>query len=367
VNRIDFIPDVIWAPGPDGWRIPVSRHDDPERWHALVDTDDAIITQVEDGNLIDGKGISPSSSSSALHVMAYMMDLLDVRPGMHVLEIGTGTGYNAALLAQRTFPATVVTIEVDSGIADHARTALTRTGLPVLVIEADGTLGHLDNAPYDRVISTASATHVPYAWVQQTRPGGKIVLPLVGTLNRQAFTSLTVDPHGHAHGRFHGYASFMRLRNQRDPTPLWRVLSPQHAARVDTNPGAISVTTITAPPAEPLTDPHAGFAAGLLLRGLHARRRPHDGAILLSHDETGSWVSVLPYDGGHRAYHQGPRRLWEDLQAAHQWWIDAGRPEPHRFGITVTPTGQTFWLDSPNNPVPAFGEPATRLSSGHIA
>jgi protein-L-isoaspartate O-methyltransferase len=355
VNRADFIPDVIWKHREDGWAVPIDRHDDPDRWRALVDADDAIITQVDDGDVPDGRGSVPTSSSSAPDVMALMLDLLDARPGMSVLEIGAGTGYNAALIARKVAPGHVTTIEVDPGIADHARAALRRTGLPVTVVTGDGTVGHADNAPYDRVICTASALHVPYAWVEQTRPEGKIVLPLVGSFGKQAFACLTVHGDRTASGRFHGGASFMRLRTQRDENPLWRVAGPLDAARVDNDPGDISVTMTEPVPTEALLDVDASFSLGLLLPGWRAAHR-RNGTVLLAHHPTGSWATAFPRGDRHRVYHQGPRRLWEDLDTAYRWWLDAGRPDHTRFGLTVTRTGQTFWLDRPDNPLPSIGE-----------
>ncbi len=345
MKREDFIPDVVWVRREDGWMIPLHRADDPETWLALVDDDDGIVTQADDGELCDGKGVIPTSSSSAPSVMEEMIDLLDVHEGMDILEIGAGTGYNAALLAERTAPGHVTTIEVDPTIAEHARRGLRRTGYPVTVVTADGTLGHSGHAPYDRVIATASAVKVPYAWVEQTRPGGRIVLPLVGGFfERQAFLCLTVHGDGTAAGRFHGTAGFMRLRNQRDDKVLWRVWNQEGA----------QVTTTTLFPREPFTEFEAGFALGIRLRGwVTGKREEEDGTtiLMMSHFDSGSWATVTSGSEQLEVAHDGPRRLWEELEAAYRWWTDAGRPDHTRFGVTVTPKGQIFWLDSPGQVV----------------
>ena len=157
---------MIWVDREDGWMVPLDRADDAETWLKIVNDDDAVITQVDDGELYDGKGIFPTSSSSSLWLMAQMFDLLDVKEGMDVLEIGTGTGtgtgtgYNAALLAEMTRTGKVTTIEVDPAIAEHARQALGKTGYPVTVVTGDGTLGHVEHVPYSRVVATAAATAV---------------------------------------------------------------------------------------------------------------------------------------------------------------------------------------------------------------
>jgi protein-L-isoaspartate O-methyltransferase len=335
--------------------VPIDRHSDPDRWWTFVNDNDAVITQIEDGKAPPGRGQIPTSSSSALNVMALMIDLLDVQPGMNVFEIGAGTGYNAALIAQKVTPGHVTTIEIDPGIADHARAALGRTDLPVTVITADGTLGHADGAPYDRVMCTASALCVPHAWVEQTRPRGVIVLPLEGSFSRQAFARLTVNDDGQARGRFHGGASFMRLRTQRDDKPLWQIVSLQQIPETESDTGGIPSSTVPAPPLEPFTDFNAVFALGLLLPRWIASRRPRDGAVLLSDEVSSSWASVFPTVNGHTVVYEGPRRLWEDLDAAYRWWLDAGRPDHTRFGLTVGPTGQSFWLDSPDNTLAPIG------------
>jgi protein-L-isoaspartate(D-aspartate) O-methyltransferase len=346
-KRADFIPDVIWVHREDGWMVPVSRADDPETWLKLVDGDDAIVTQVDDGtDEYDGKGIFATSSSSAPSVMSTMLDLLDVKEGMDVLEIGAGTGYNAALLAERAAPGHVITIEIDPGIAEHARRALRRTGHPVTVVTGDGTLGCVERAPYDRVIATAGALEVPHAWVEQTRPGGRIVLPLAGSFERQAFLCLTVHDDGTARGRFHGGVAFMRLRNQRDDEALWGCGEDD-----------AQVTTTRLHPREPFTGFEAGFAFGARLPGcVTGWRKQGDGTriLRLSHFDSGSWATLTPGTDENEEYEvrqYGPRRLWDELEAAHRWWTEAGRPDHTRFGLTVTPEGQTFWLDYPDQVV----------------
>jgi protein-L-isoaspartate O-methyltransferase len=345
VNREDFIPDVIWIRRKDGWMVPLDRAEDPEAWSKLVGSGDAIATQVDDGTgEYDGKGIIPTSSSSARWLMDKMFALLDVQPGMNVLEIGAGTGYNAALLANRSAPGDVTTIEIDPAIAEHARTVLARTGLPVTVITGDGTLGYPDNAPYDRVMATAGAYDVPYTWVEQTRPGGRVVLPLAGSFQSGALTCLTVQGDGTAQGRFHGDAAFMFLRNQRPGEALWHLMPVEGTD--------IKKTRLF--PHEPFTQFDAGFAFGVRLPGcVKGRRKNHDGTeiLRLSHFDSGSWASLISGEGEHEVWQYGPRRLWEELEAVYRWWTDTGKPDHTRFGITVTPEGQRFWLDAPDHPV----------------
>lgn len=88
------------------------------------------------------------------------------------MTVAAGTGYNAALLAEIVGAENVVSVEIDPGLAEQARGSLRRSGHAVAVVTADGESGYPAGAPYDRVVATAAATEVPYAWVAQTRPGG---------------------------------------------------------------------------------------------------------------------------------------------------------------------------------------------------
>jgi len=257
VRREDFLPDEVWVTGEDGFfLVPLRRGDDPQRWLALCQSDQAITTQVDDGtDKYNGRGLIPTSSCSAPWVVARMLDLLDVEAGMHVLEIGTGTGYNAALLTVRAGDGRVTSVEWDSTVADQARDALSRTGHRVAVIVGDGSEGYAPHGPYDRVIATASASAIPWSWVEQTVPGGRIVLPFAGTFDG-ALAALTVSADGTAHGRFHDAAGFMRLRNQRrDPHVWW--LGEDDA---DVRPTRRYLDA-------PFRDAAAGFVVGLWLPG----------------------------------------------------------------------------------------------------
>ena len=109
-----------------------------------------------------------------------MLDQLDVHPGQRILEIGAGTGYNAALLADLTGPGGQVTsVDIDPEVTARARRALDATGYQhVHVATRDGALGDPEYAPYDRIILTVGAWDLPPAWWAQLAPGGRLVVPL---------------------------------------------------------------------------------------------------------------------------------------------------------------------------------------------
>lgn len=224
VDRRLFIPDTVyvWEKTDDGreWMVPLRRQDDPDRWEALVAEDKAVTTQTDANDPLmsgveypPGKGFFPTSSSSAPFVMARMLAALHVEPGMRVLEIGTGTGYNAACLA--ALGAEVVSVEIDLELADLAREALRDAGTSgVVVIAGDGEYGAPAYAPFDRVIATAAAHTIPFPWVEQTRDGGLIVAPYTGQGYKNGLMVLEVQP-ASAVGAVQGEAAFMPLRGQK--------------------------------------------------------------------------------------------------------------------------------------------------------
>jgi len=135
--------------------------------------DEAISTKWE----TDGRPISSSSQPS---IMAVMLEQLGVEPGQRVLEVGAGTGYNAALLDHLVGAGgAVTTVDIDEDVVTSACRQLAAAGHSrVTVVRADGADGWNDGAPYDRIILTVGAEDVAQAWVDQLAVGGRLVIPL---------------------------------------------------------------------------------------------------------------------------------------------------------------------------------------------
>jgi protein-L-isoaspartate(D-aspartate) O-methyltransferase len=127
----------------------------------------------------DARGVSVSSSS-APSIMAIMLELLGVAPGQRVLEIGAGTGFNAALLTQLVGEAgTVTSLEIDEGVAQEASAHLAQAGVGTVdVLCKDGWLGEDRSAPFDRIIATVECSDISPHWIRQLNEGGLLVLPL---------------------------------------------------------------------------------------------------------------------------------------------------------------------------------------------
>lgn len=123
--------------------------------------------------------IGHGQTISQPYIVALMTELLDVEPGERVFELGTGSGYQAAVLAQ--LGAEVYSVEIVKPLGEQAAEKLARLGYAKVQVEvADGYYGWAEHAPYDAIVVTAAASHVPPPLVQQLRAGGRMVIP-VGT------------------------------------------------------------------------------------------------------------------------------------------------------------------------------------------
>jgi protein-L-isoaspartate(D-aspartate) O-methyltransferase len=145
----------------------------PEMGQAAAYRDEAFVLKC-------GPDGIPVSSSSQPAMMAIMLEQLGLRPGHRVLEIGTGSGYNAALMSVITGPdGRIVSIDIDPEIAARARSSLARAGFSAVQVRcADGGFGDPAAAPFDRIIVTAGVWDVAPDWLDQLADGGRLVLPL---------------------------------------------------------------------------------------------------------------------------------------------------------------------------------------------
>ena len=121
--------------------------------------------------------IGHGATISAPTIVALMTELLDVAPGQRVLEVGTGSGYQAAILSGLVRE--VYSIEIVEPLAASAAARLARLGYANVAVRAgDGYAGWPERAPFDRIIVTAAAPHVPQPLIDQLRPGGRMVIPV---------------------------------------------------------------------------------------------------------------------------------------------------------------------------------------------
>jgi protein-L-isoaspartate(D-aspartate) O-methyltransferase len=139
--------------------------------------------------------ITHGQTISQPYIVAYMTEAAGARRGMKVLEVGTGSGYQAAVLAR--IGCAVHTLEIFRALADEARARLARLGYSrVTVRHGDGHLGWAEEAPFDAILVTAAAGHVPPALVAQLRPGGRMVIPVGSVYGVQTLILVEKDARG---------------------------------------------------------------------------------------------------------------------------------------------------------------------------
>ncbi|MER7703728.1 methyltransferase domain-containing protein [Kitasatospora sp. NPDC097605] len=289
-------------------------------WLGSVYADEVLVTEVDDAPGAEVGGVA-TSSSTAPGLMAEMLDALDVRPGDRVLEVGTGTGYNAALLCHLAGAGNVTTVDRTAHLVEAARE---RLGADVAVVRADGVHGCPGGGPFDRVIATCSVRRIPRAWLDQCVTGGLIVAPIGNALGGGAVACLTKLPDGGAAGRFlHRPAAFMPLR------------ADGNAAAVhDVPTGGRRRTSVVG--ARVLDDHGFSFWAGLRLPPAVVRvgggtlHDPTDGSTAHVDDHPGRPSTVTT---------AGPRDLWQLVEAARTTWRRHHRPRREWFTLTIAPGG----------------------------
>lgn len=139
--------------------------------------------------------IGHGQTISQPYIVALMTDLLGVKPGDSVLEIGTGSGYQAAILSKLV--RRVYTVEIVEPLAKQAEERLRRLGFSnVQVRHADGYHGWPEAGPFDAIMVTAAATHIPPPLIRQLKPGGRMVIPVGGGFATQQLVFVEKSPQG---------------------------------------------------------------------------------------------------------------------------------------------------------------------------
>ncbi|QUF03948.1 protein-L-isoaspartate carboxylmethyltransferase [Actinosynnema pretiosum subsp. pretiosum] len=324
---------------------------DPTRRRAALTaayTDDTLITRWAEG--------IPVSSSTEPSLMAQMLNALDADPGHRVLEIGTGTGYNAALLCEVLGDEHVTTIDVESDLTIPAQERLAAAGYHPAVLCRDGALGAPARAPFDRIIATCGMDRVPTDWINQLAPAGAILanvskgIVLLRDAGEEQGERLVS-------GRFLSGAGFMPLRSDlQHYTPRAPVADVLEATGGHGTTANATGTVIDRPQ---LNDEFAlaAFFANLVAdrSQLVYTHADADTARTVTsyrwlHPATGSWARVdLPNTAEERhatLYQGGSRRLWDELTPVLHAWQAADRAELTRWGMTVTSAGHhRLWLD----------------------
>lgn len=361
VPRHLFLPALIWPRDGKGGHRPCDRATTPDEWLSAAYSDAPLVTQLTDG--------VPTSSASMPSMVLRMLALADLdraSAGRRVLELGAGTGFNAALLCQLCGDQAVTTVELDPALAAEAERNLKAVGHAPKVVRGDAGAGWSAGAPYERIIATFSVDRIPSAWLEQTEPGGGIVTPWNSAWCGYGTLVLTTAPDGGGEGRFHHFASFMPMRK---PAPS---TAAPAAADDDDGPPAQVTSSAVSPWAVAGGDLNAEFHVGLAVPGAFFAwdaSGEHAPARLDVADDTGPSSATIDYDGHHAdrftVTQAGPRRLWDEIAAAYTRWEGLGSPSVDRYGLTVDAAGaQTVWVegaDGTREPVSPVGGTASYI------
>ncbi|MFD8323933.1 methyltransferase domain-containing protein [Kitasatospora purpeofusca] len=335
--RDGFAPDRLWRWDGHAYAA-VDRHADPDGWadELYASQDAAAVTQVSGG--------LPSSSLSAQGVVVDMLDSLQLESGHRVWDIGGGQGWNAALAAWRAGPGRVVSTEIDPDLAAFARERLAAAGLDVETLTADATTAAPGGGRFDRVIATYAVERVPWAWIEATGPGGRIVYPW----GRLGHVALTVAAGGrHASGHVQGLAQFMADRTAPAPPAAgptgYRAVRGERPAETER-----SVDRDLAPLE---SDWDLRFALRVAVPdAVVLTGRDEDGVSAWVHDGAAAWAMFsADAAGGSVLFQGGGRRIGDEVLQAWKQWEEHGRPDPYEYGITVTPERQFAWLADPDD------------------
>lgn len=323
------------------------EQEDSVAWYEQIYQNDALVTHVDQY----GRTLSSSSQPG---VMACMLQALDVEPGMRILEIGTGSGYNAAILAHLAGdPSLITTIDIDADLIERAKRVIPQVigGEGMTIAQADGRDGYNANTPYDRIILTASAPTLPPTLLNQLAPDGIVVGVLQPQFAMLGGLLKAQKQEEKLKGCILDTASFMELR------PV-----PYHKRNICIDFRA------------PLFASHPFDA---LLFQPHALRENHDFAFFLYYDFPGLYVfqkeeALFFYQEaspqGYVLFRQQPSlqvelrgdaalacSLWNRLVRAYSFWDRMGQPTITQYAFEMESIGQILSLHTPFGVVWPFG------------
>ncbi|NUS71867.1 MAG: methyltransferase domain-containing protein [Corynebacteriales bacterium] len=290
-----------------------------EEWLNAVYSDQGLLTQFSQGES------NATSSSSQPSVMAAMLEALNLADGDTVLEIGSGTGYNAALLSHRLGSENVISVDIDPALVEAASEHLRQAGFTTTVAAGNGRDGYPDAAPYSAIIATCSVQRIPVAWLAQVKDGGRIVANIGAVL-------LAFDVKGgQAIGRpLSIQAMFMALRETAEKQePVGHLAAPPTQARITrlrikeavfTSASFRDFLLLLHPAME-----HIAFGADLHMINCPA-------------EESAAWIDISTGT----VSEVGSRSPWRLLAGAYEQWDAMGQPELMDLRLSIDEEGNHF-------------------------
>ena len=335
--RHEFVPRW-WSDHGHGWTPQDGPSMPGQEWADAVYRDMSLITQVgtqhaDHAASHDRPQGRPTSSSTMPGLVVTMYRHAMIDDDTDILDIGTGTGYGAALLAARLGDDRVTTIDIDPYLVKTAEERIAATGLRPLAAVADAT-GPLPGH-YDRIVSMTSVAPIPPSWLAALRPGGRIVTTLTGT---GLIITANKTPDGGAAGQTEfDRAGFMHARTAPDyPPGLLRTI-----------PGALDgdtgdITTGRYPVVNISRAWELYSTIGVTLPGIeHHYEEGEDGTrtAWLAHPD-GSWArATATGDEPPEVRQDGPQRLWDTADQIRHTWLTDGNLPAYGAAVTITPDG----------------------------
>jgi protein-L-isoaspartate(D-aspartate) O-methyltransferase len=319
------------------WRqVQPSSVQNTDAWLQAVYSNMPMVTAYDEYN-------TPTSSSSSPDAMALMLESLQLGPGLRVLEIGTGTGYNAALLAHIVGdPHKIFTVEIDTALARRAQLILDQVaGEGITVCTGDGLRGYAPSAPYNRMIATGSYYKVPLDWLDQLQPGGILLMNLRGHLGACAFIKVVkAGPRGVAHGTFLAGSDFMELRDAQAPSHRVTDLVARYLGRP-----TVTQRPFTCAEFDPslLWDHRLEFLLQLSFPELYFTSIQVDPMCPCLIDTASDTMLVFRPGGRQGKWFveiKGQERLWKRVAQAYKWWVDTGGADIDAYQLEIDMFGK---------------------------
>jgi protein-L-isoaspartate(D-aspartate) O-methyltransferase len=307
-----------------------------DAWLRAVYANQPVVTAFDEYN-------TPTSSSSSPDAMALMLEASELGPGLRVLEIGTGTGYNAALLAHIVGdPYNIFTVEIDAALARHAQRILNQVaGEGITVYAGDGLRGYAPGAPFDRIIATGSYHKVPLDWLDQLQPGGILVMNLRGHLGACAFLKIVkTGPGRTAHGIFLAGSDFMELHDAHAQSYRVTDLVAQYLGRPTLTQQLFTNTEF-----DPslLWDHRLEFLLQLSFPEMYFTSVYVDPMCPCLIDTASETMLVFRPEERQNEWLveiKGQEQLWGKVMQAYWWWIETGGAEIDLYRLEIDETGK---------------------------
>jgi protein-L-isoaspartate(D-aspartate) O-methyltransferase len=298
-----------------------------------------------------------ASSSSEPTLVAMMLERLELQPGMRVLEIGAGTGYNAALMAELVGdPALITTIDIQEEVVEETRGHLASAGYGAIrAVAGDGFYGHPDGAPYDRIVATVGCADLSPHWLAQLAPGGAMLIPLAHGSPSNCPLVRAAGHNDRAKGHVVAYSGFMPIHgvsaadlglSRTEMRRMWRCLQEDEPMAERPLPEGMYELTDLTPRIQDKwgirleflyflalhTGPAFDSAKGLVLGDAEAFVVLGDDAILL--------------------YGEGASPLLDGLEGAYHAWETRGKPRMVDYALEfVSRSEATAAGDAPESSI----------------